>query len=128
MKGIYLIGIIIIGVTIPLVLVMSYMDDSNTAQSEFVVFSNIQSIDISPNSVTLVGKTSVPVICNIEFSEYLGDPIFVSDVDVNNNPHTQHSVSIDDLNPRTRYNYQFQAYYDNTDFYSDIRTFATLEN
>jgi len=28
----------------------------------------------------LVGKTSVPVICKIEFAEYLGDPIFVSDV------------------------------------------------
>ena len=37
-------------------------------------------------------------------------------------------VSIDDLNPGTRYNYQLQAKYDNTDFYSNIRTFTTLEN
>ncbi len=129
MKRIYLIGFIIIGVAIPLVLVKLYIDDSNTTtQSEFVVFSNIKSIDISKNSVTLVGKTSVPVICKIEFAEYLEDPIFVSDVDVKNNPHTQHSVPIYDLNPDSRYNYQFQANYENTDFYSNIRTFTTLAN
>ncbi len=103
------------------------MDDPNpTTQFDVVVFSNIKSIDITQNSVTIVGKTSVPVICEIEFSEYLGDTIFVSDVDVNNNPHTEHSVPIYDLNPDSRHNYRFQANFDNKDFYSNIRTFTTL--
>ena len=103
------------------------MDDSNTiTQFDVVVFSNVESIDITQNSVMIVGETSVPVICEIEFAEYLGDPIFVSDVDEKNDPHTQHSVTISDLNPETRYNYQFQANFDNKDFYSNIRTFATL--
>jgi len=127
MKRIYLIGFIMIGAAIPLVLIKLYMDDSNKiTQFDVVVFSNIESIDITQNSVTLVGETSVPVICKIEFAEYLGDPIFVSDVDEKNNPHLQHSVTISDLNPETRYNYQFQANFDNKDFYSNIRTFATL--
>jgi len=131
MKRIYLIGFIIIGVAIPLVLVKLNMDDPNTTtQSDVVVFSNIESIGITQNSVTLVGKTSVPVICEIEFAEYLEDPIFVSDVDVKNNPHTEHSVTIYDLNPDSTYNYRFQTNFDNKDFYSNIRTFTTptIEN
>lgn len=110
-----------------LVLVKLNIDDPNTtSQFDVVVFSNIKSIDITQNSVTLVGKTSVPVICEIEFAGYLGDTIFVSDVDVKNNPHTQHSVTIYDLNPDSTYNYRFQANFDNKDFYSNIRTFTTL--
>jgi len=127
MQRIYLIVLIIIGITVPLGLVVLYIDDSNKiAQSEFVVFSNIKPKDITQNSVTLVGKTNVPVICKIEFAKYLEDPLFVSDVDVKNGPHTQHSVTIYDLNPDSRYNYQFQANLDNKDFYSNIRTFTTL--
>ena len=129
MKWIYLIGLIIIGVTVPLLLVKLSTDDPNTTtQFDVVVFSNIKPIDITQNSVTLIGKTSVPVFCKIEFASYLGDTIFVSDEDVKNNPHTQHSVIIYDLDPDTRYNYQFQANLDYRDFYSNIRTFTTLTN
>jgi len=46
-------------------------------------------------------------------------------VDVNNNPHIQHSITIYDLNPDSNYNYRFQANFDNKDFYSNIRTFTT---
>jgi len=127
MKRFYFIGFIIIGVVMLLVLVKLNIDDPNTtSQFDVVVFSNIKSIDITQNSVTLVGKTSVPVICEIEFAGYLGDTIFVSDVDVKYNPHTQHSVTIYDLNPDSTYNYRFQANFDNKDFYSNIRTFTTL--
>lgn len=124
---IFVMGLAIAGGVIGFMSVKSFTDKpNNTLQSEILVFSNINAVDITQNSVTIVSNTSVPVICEVEFAEYKEDPIFVSDMNVNNGPHTEHRILISDLKPDTRYNYRFQTNYADSDFLTDIRTFTTL--
>ena len=126
---IFVIGLAIAGGVIGFISIKSFTDESNNAQEfESLVFSNINSVDITQNSVVIVSNTSVPVICEVEFAEYQEDTIFVSDMNENNGPHTEHRILIDDLKPDTRYNYRFQTNYANSDFSTDIRTFTTLES
>lgn len=123
----FVLGFILLGIVFAYLSISSFsMDSSGITKQNFVEFSNINHNNITQNSVTLVAKTSVPVICKIEYAEYLQDAEFASDVDVNNYPHLKHSVTLSELRPDTRYNYRFQAEYENTQFYSNIRTFNTF--
>lgn len=119
--------IAIIGSVVGGISLISIVEKSNeTTQYEALVFSNMDAIDITRTSATIVSNTSVPVICEIEFAEYKQKSIFVSDVDLNSYPHTEHKIMLNDLNPDTRYNYQFHASYGDKDFLMSIKTFTTL--
>ena len=102
-----------------------FSGDSIMNEEDIVVFSNISHDSMTQNSIVLVAKTSNPVICEVEYAEYQQETNFASDVDTNNAPHLEHRIVLSNLNSDKRYNYQFQAMYEGTKFYSDIRTFTT---
>jgi len=135
-KGSIIIILVLVGIALSLLIAKSYIDESNSATqqnsvdtSTFVLYSEIQSTDITDREVFLVSTTSIPVNCEVSlYSKNLRGPIFFSDRYEKGEPHTEHSVMAYDLDSSSEYDYQFRADFDGQTFISDVRTFTTLPN
>jgi phosphodiesterase/alkaline phosphatase D-like protein len=107
---------------------MSYDYEAPTKQSNIVEFDSIQAINITQNSVTTIARTSLPVLCEVEYTKLrTSDSSFASDAVQNSNePHLEHRVTINELSSSTVYNYRFQADNGGEKFYTAVRVFTTL--
>ncbi|MFY9299596.1 MAG: fibronectin type III domain-containing protein [Candidatus Nitrosotenuis sp.] len=102
-------------------------DSMKTRTSTSVDFSNIKITQISANSVTIQGTTNADVNCQVEYWTSKDQKhYFASDTgDMMNMKHTDHTVTIKNLMPNTKYNYKFKATLDGNTFYSSEQTFTT---
>jgi len=123
------ISIIVIIFAIISYLFLVNVDGYNFAtQTSPVGFENIKTINISSTEVTIVGNTTIPVNCTIEYGT---NGIFsntASDNDSMNMLHTKHSVEILNLEPDTKYNYRFVVEYDDKTYSSDMGIFQTTQS
>ena len=129
MNNLFIIGFIILGIAVVFFLVMSYdYEAPSTKQSNIVEFDSIQAINITQNSVTTIARTSLPVLCEVEYTELrIPGSSFASDAVQNRNePHLEHRVTINDLTSSTMYDYRFQADNGGEKFYTTVRVFTTL--
>lgn len=102
-------------------------DSMKTGTSASVDFSNIKITNISANSVTIQGSTNKAVNCQVEYWTAKDSKHYsASDTgDMMDMKHTEHTVTIKNLEPNTKYNYKFKATLDGKTFYSDLKTFTT---
>lgn len=128
MNNLIIIGFIVLGIAVVFFLVMSYDYEAPTKQSNIVEFDSIQAINITQNSVIAIARTSLPVLCEVEYTKLrTSDSSFASDAVQNSNePHLEHRVTINELSSSTVYNYRFQADNGGEKFYTAVRVFTTL--
>lgn len=129
MNNLFIIGFIVLGIAVVFFLVMLYdYETPSTKQSNIVEFDSIQAINITQNSVTTIARTSLPVLCEVEYTKLrTSDSSFASDAVQNSNePHLEHRVTINELSSSTVYNYRFQADNGGEKFYTAVRVFTTL--
>jgi len=90
-------------------------------------FNNIRVASITENSATVVGTTSREVHCTVEYGidEQFTDT--ASDSDMMNMRHTEHLVTITDLEPSTKYDYRFKVTFEGEDYYSKVKSFVTSQ-
>lgn len=120
----FIIGGLLFGAAIGYTAITTFLEDSST-NTRIVEFSDIFHSDIQKNSAIVFAKTSVPVICEVEYAEYEHETKFAYEQEPNNLPHLEHRVVLSGLKPDTQYNYRFQTDLDGTKFYSKIRSFNT---
>jgi len=75
----------------------------------------------------VVVTTSREVFCTVEYGidEQFTDT--ASDSDMMNMRHTEHLVTITDLEPSTKYDYRFKVTFEGEDYYSKIKSFVTSQ-
>ncbi len=113
-----------------LVVFLMIVNDADNPSSFKLLFSpidfnNIRVSSISENSAVVVGTTSKEVHCIVEYGidEQFTDT--ASDSDMMNMRHTEHLVTITDLEPSTKYDYRFKVTFEGEDYYSKIKSFVT---
>ncbi len=116
--------------TIIFVVVLMIVNDADNPSSFKLLFSpidfnNIRVASITENSVVVVGTTSREVHCTVEYGidEQFTDT--ASDSDMMNMRHTEHLVTITDLEPSTKYDYRFKVTFEGEDYYSKAKSFVT---
>jgi len=116
--------------TIILVVVLMIVNDADNPSSFKLLFSpidfnNIRLASITENSVVVVGTTSREVHCTVEYGIDGQFTDTASDSDMMNMHHTEHLVTITDLEPSTKYDYRFKVTFEGEDYYSKVKSFVT---
>ena len=113
-----------------LVVFLMIVNDADNPSSFKLLFSpidfnNIRVASITENSAIVAGTTSREVHCIVEYGidEQFTDT--ASDSDMMNMRHTEHLVTITDLEPSTKYDYRFKVTFEGEDYYSKIKSFVT---
>ena len=90
-----------------------------------LVFDNIQVASTTENSAIVVVTTNKAVDCTVEYGTNEQFTNTASDSDMMNMLHTEHLVTITDLEPNTIYDYRFKVTFEGEDYYSKIKSFVT---
>jgi len=90
-----------------------------------LVFDNIQVASTTENSAIVVVTTNKAVDCTVEYGTNEQFTNTASDSDMMNMLHTEHLVTITDLEPSTIYDYRFKVTFEGEDYYSKIKSFVT---
>ena len=113
-----------------LVVFLMIVNDADNPSSFKLLFSpidfnNIRVASITENSAIVAGTTSREVHCIVEYGidEQFTDT--ASDSDMMDMRHTEHLVTITDLEPSTKYDYRFKVTFEGEDYYSKIKSFVT---
>jgi len=116
--------------TIILVVFLMIVNDADNPSSFKLLFSpidfkNIRVSSISENSAVVVGTTSKEVHCTVEYGIDEQFTNTASDSDMMDMRHTEHLVTITDLEPSTKYDYRFKVTFEGEDYYSKVKSFVT---
>jgi len=123
-------GLILFGII--LVVVLMIVNDPDNPSSFKLLFSpinfnNIRLTSITENSVVVVGTTNREVHCTVEYGIDEQFTNTASDSDMMNMRHTDHLVTITDLEPLTKYDYRFKVTFEGEDYYSKVKSFVTSQ-
>jgi len=88
-------------------------------------FDNIRVASITETGVIIVGSTNKAVDCTVEYGTNEQFTNTASDSDMMDMVHTEHVVTIRDLEPSTTYDYRFKVTFDGEDYYSKTKSFVT---
>jgi len=113
-----------------LVVVLMIVNDADNPTSFKLLFSpidfnNIRVASITENSAIVAGTTSREVHCTVEYGIDGQFTNTASDSDMMNMRHTEHLVTITDLEPSTKYDYRFKVTFEGEDYYSKAKSFVT---
>jgi len=113
-----------------LVVFLMIVNDADNPSSFKLLFSpidfkNIRVSSISENSAIVAGTTSREVHCTVEYGIDEQFTNTASDSDMMNMRHTEHLVTITDLEPSTKYDYRFKVTFEGEDYYSKVKSFVT---
>ncbi len=108
-------------------IIINNADNPASFKSPFrpLTFDNIQVTSTTENSAIVVGTTSKAVDCAVEYGTNEQFTNTASDSDMMNMLHTEHMVTITDLEPNTIYDYRFKVTFEGEDYYSKIKSFVT---
>jgi len=108
-------------------IIINNADNPASFKSPFrpLTFDNIQVTSTTENSAIVVGTTSKAVDCAVEYGTNEQFTNTASDSDMMNMLHTEHRVTITDLEPSTIYDYRFKVTFEGEDYYSKIKSFVT---
>jgi len=102
-------------------------DDTISFKSLFrpISFDNIRVTSITETSAVIVGSTNKAVDCSVEYGTNEQFTNTESDSDMMDMVHTEHLVTITDLEPSTKYDYRFKVTFEGKDYYSTTKSFVT---
>jgi len=102
-------------------------DDPASFKSLFrpISFDNIRVVSITENSVIIAGSTNRAVDCTVEYGTNEQFTNTASDSDMMDMVHTEHLITITDLEPSTIYDYRFKVTFEGEDYYSKTKSFVT---
>lgn len=108
-------------------IVINDADDPVSFKSLFspISFDNIRVASITETSAIIVGSTSKAVHCTVEYGTNEQFTKTASDSDMMNMVHTEHLITITDLEPSTTYDYRFKVTFEGEDYYSKTKSFVT---
>lgn len=124
MKWFFAIGFSILGIAVTVTMLDSLKESQDMEELE-VDFSGIRIADVSQTDALVVGTTSLPVKCQVEYGVNGMFDNTASDSEMMDMSHTEHLVRISSLEPNTEYQYRFKAELDGRTFYSDVKQFTT---
>ncbi len=128
-EGLAIFGGLILFAIILIVVLMIVNDADNPSSFKLLFspinFNNILVTNITENSVVVVGTTSREVLCTVEYGIDGQFTNTASDSDMMNMRHTEHLVTITDLEPSTKYDYRFKVTFEGEDYYSKVKSFVT---
>jgi len=128
-EGLAIFGGLILFAIILVVVLMIVNDPDNPSSFKLLFspinFNNIRLTSITENSVVVVGTTNREVHCAVEYGIDGQFTDTASDSDMMNMRHTEHLVTITDLEPSTKYDYRFKVTFEGDDYYSKIKSFVT---
>jgi len=121
-------GLILIAIILIVILLIVY-DADNPSSFKLLFspidFNNIRVTNITENGAVVAGTTSREVLCTVEYGIDGQFTDTASDSDMMNMRHTEHLVTISDLEPSTKYDYRFKVTFEGEDYYSNVKSFVT---
>jgi len=108
-------------------IVINDADDLVSFKSLFrpISFDNIRVASLTENSVIIAGSTNKAVNSTVEYGTNEQFTNTASDSDMMNMVHTEHLLTITDLEPSTIYDYRFKVTFEGEDYYSKTKSFVT---
>jgi len=125
-----LIGLIFLGGVVLVAIFFIIINDADNPASfkslfRPLTFDNIRVTSTTENSAIIIGTTNKAVDCTVEYGTNEQFTNTASDSDMMNMLHTEHLVTITDLEPSTIYDYRFKVTFEGEDYYSKIKSFVT---
>ena len=117
-------GIALIGILVTMSMTSHELIDLE-ALSTPVGFDNILVTNITENSAVVMGTTKVKVNCEVEYGTDETYSRTATDSDMMSMGHTEHKVTLLELDPSTKYDYRFKASLQGDDYYSKKKSFMT---
>lgn len=124
MKWFFVIGFTVLGIAVTVTMLDSLKEVQDVEEFK-IDFSGIRIADVSQTDALVVGTTSLPVKCQVEYGRNGMLNNTASDSEMMDMSHKEHFVRISSLEPNTEYQYRFKAELAGRTFYSDIKQFTT---